>query len=109
MAYDWQPVYHDPPSNNWFGFQVWGMERVAAYYYVTGNATAKAVLSKWVAWASGKTTVGADGSYRFPSTLNWTGKPDTWNPTSPGTTRGCTSRSWTTPTTSGWAPPTSRH
>ena len=84
MAYDWQPVYHDPPSNNWFGFQVWGMERVAAYYYVTGNATAKAVLSKWVAWASGKTTVGADGSYRFPSTLNWTGEPDTWNPTSPG-------------------------
>ncbi|WP_328891401.1 glycoside hydrolase family 48 protein [Streptomyces sp. NBC_00316] len=88
MAYDWQPVYHDPPSNNWFGFQVWGMERVAAYYYVTGNATAKAVLSKWVAWASGKTTVGADGSYRFPSTLNWTGKPDTWNPTSPGNNAG---------------------
>ncbi|MFE4918744.1 glycoside hydrolase family 48 protein [Streptomyces sp. NPDC056661] len=88
MAYDWQPVYHDPPSNNWFGFQVWGMERVAAYYYVTGNATAKAVLSKWVAWASGKTTVGADGSYRFPSTLNWAGKPDTWNPTSPGNNAG---------------------
>ncbi len=88
MAYDWQPVYHDPPSNNWFGFQVWGMERVAAYYYVTGNATAKAVLSKWVAWASGKTTVGADGSYRFPFTLNWTGEPDTWNPTSPGNNAG---------------------
>lgn len=88
MAYDWQPVYHDPPSNNWFGFQVWGMERVAAYYYVTGNATAEAVLSTWVAWASGKTTVGADGSYRFPSTLNWTGEPDTWNPTSPGNNAG---------------------
>ncbi|MET7523115.1 glycoside hydrolase family 48 protein [Streptomyces sp900116325] len=88
MAYDWQPVYHDPPSNNWFGFQAWGMERVAAYYYVTGNATAEAVLSRWVAWASGKTTVGADGSYRFPSTLNWTGEPDTWNPTSPGNNAG---------------------
>jgi chitodextrinase len=88
MAYDWQPVYHDPPSNNWFGFQVWGMERVAAYYYVTGNATAKAVLSKWIAWASGQTTVGADGSYRFPSTLNWSGKPDTWNATSPGDNAG---------------------
>ncbi|MFF2330941.1 MULTISPECIES: glycoside hydrolase family 48 protein [unclassified Streptomyces] len=88
MAYDWQPVYHDPPSNNWFGFQVWGMERVAAYYYVTGNATAGAVLDKWVAWASGKTTVGADGSYRFPSTLSWTGQPDTWNPASPGANAG---------------------
>ncbi|MFJ1678544.1 glycoside hydrolase family 48 protein [Streptomyces sp. NPDC088251] len=88
MAYDWQPVYHDPPSNNWFGFQAWGMERVAAYYYVTGNATAGAVLDKWVAWASGETTVGADGSYRFPSTLSWTGKPDTWNPASPGKNAG---------------------
>ncbi|MFI5750326.1 glycoside hydrolase family 48 protein [Streptomyces sp. NPDC051644] len=88
MAYDWQPVYHDPPSNNWFGFQAWGMERVAAYYYVTGNATAGAVLDKWVAWASGETTVGADGSYRFPSTLSWTGQPDTWNPASPGRNSG---------------------
>lgn len=88
MAYDWQPVYHDPASNNWFGFQAWGMERVAAYYYVTGNATAEAVLSKWVAWASSETTVGADGSFRFPSTLNWTGRPDTWNAASPGDNAG---------------------
>ncbi|MEW1687004.1 glycoside hydrolase family 48 protein [Streptomyces sp. NPDC091265] len=88
MAYDWQPVYHDPPSNNWFGFQAWGMERVAAYYYVTGNASAKAVLSKWVAWASAETTVGADGTFRFPSTLSWTGQPDTWNATSPGDNSG---------------------
>ncbi|MEV6105036.1 glycoside hydrolase family 48 protein [Streptomyces sp. NPDC051940] len=88
MAYDWQPVYHDPPSNNWFGFQVWGMERVAQYYYVSGNATAKALLDKWVAWASAQTTVGADGSYRFPSTLGWTGAPDTWNPTTPGANTG---------------------
>ncbi|MEV6164585.1 glycoside hydrolase family 48 protein [Streptomyces sp. NPDC052052] len=88
MAYDWQPVYHDPPSNNWFGFQVWGMERVAAYYYVTGNATAGALLDKWVTWALGETTVGTDGSYRFPSTLNWTGRPDTWNPASPGSNSG---------------------
>ncbi|MFF7340141.1 glycoside hydrolase family 48 protein [Streptomyces sp. NPDC008163] len=88
MAYDWQPVYHDPASNNWFGFQAWGMERVAAYYYVTGNATAEAVLSKWVAWASSETTIGSDGSFRFPSTLNWTGQPDTWNASSPGDNAG---------------------
>ncbi|WP_406326626.1 glycoside hydrolase family 48 protein [Streptomyces sp. NBC_00203] len=88
MAYDWQPVYHDPPSNNWFGFQVWCMERVAQYYYVTNNATAKAVLDKWVAWATQQTTVGSDGSYRFPSTLGWTGAPDTWNAASPGANTG---------------------
>ncbi|MFF3362205.1 glycoside hydrolase family 48 protein [Streptomyces misionensis] len=82
MAYDWQPVYHDPPSNNWFGFQCWSLERVAEYYYVTGNATAKAVLDKWVAWAISETTVTAT-DFKIPGTLNWTGQPDTWNPSSP--------------------------
>jgi hypothetical protein len=88
MAYDWQPVYHDPPSNNWFGFQAWSMERVAEYYYVTGDARAKTLLDKWVAWASAQTTVGEDGSYRFPSTLNWSGQPDTWDPANPGDNGG---------------------
>ncbi|SEE20110.1 Chitodextrinase [Streptomyces misionensis] len=82
MAYDWQPVYHDPPSNNWFGFQCWSLERVAEYYYVTGNATAKAVLDKWVAWAISETTVTAT-DFKIPGTLNWSGQPDTWNPSSP--------------------------
>ncbi|WP_424529515.1 glycoside hydrolase family 48 protein [Sphaerisporangium viridialbum] len=84
MAYDWQPVYHDPPSNQWFGFQAWSMERVAEYYYASGNATAKAVLDKWVAWASANTTVNTDGTFQIPSTLRWTGQPDTWNASSPG-------------------------
>ncbi len=75
MAYDWQPVYHDPPSNQWFGFQAWSMERVAEYYYVTGNATAKSILDKWVSWALANTTTGAGGAYSFPSTLSWTGQP----------------------------------
>jgi chitodextrinase len=88
MAYDWQPVYHDPPSNNWFGMQAWGMERVAEYYYVTGDATAKALLDKWVAWVSPEITVGSGGSFRIPSTLNWTGQPDTWDPASPGDNAG---------------------
>jgi Glycosyl hydrolase family 48/Cellulose binding domain/Bacterial Ig domain len=75
MAYDWQPVYHDPPSNQWFGFQAWSLHRVAEYYYVTGNAQAKAVLDKWVTWALANTTTGAGGAYSFPSTLRWTGQP----------------------------------
>jgi chitodextrinase len=83
MAYDWEPVYHDPPSNNWFGMQAWSMERLAEYYYVTGNATAKTILSKWIAWAASVTTV-TSTSFQIPSTLGWSGQPDTWNPTSPG-------------------------
>jgi hypothetical protein len=87
MAYDWEPVYHDPPSNNWFGMQAWSMERLAEYYYVTGNATAKSVLGKWITWAASETTVTAT-SFHIPSTLAWSGQPDTWNPTSPGSNSG---------------------
>jgi hypothetical protein len=75
MTYDFQPVYHDPPSNQWFGFQAWGMSRVAEYYNVTGDAAAKAILDKWVAWAIANTTLGANGAYQIPSTLSWTGAP----------------------------------
>ncbi|GAA3192574.1 glycoside hydrolase family 48 protein [Actinocorallia longicatena] len=79
MAYDWQPVYHDPPSNNWFGMQVWSMERVAEYYFASGDAKAKALLDKWVPWALSKTTISATG-WQIPATLNWTGQPGAnWN------------------------------
>ncbi|MER8001162.1 glycoside hydrolase family 48 protein [Streptomyces sp. NPDC095613] len=88
MFYDEAPVYHDPPSNQWFGFQAWSMERVAEYYNRTGDAAAKTVLDKWVKWALSKTTVNPDGSYLIPSTLQWSGKPDTWNAASPGANAG---------------------
>ncbi|MEU6846850.1 glycoside hydrolase family 48 protein [Streptomyces sp. NPDC046716] len=84
MYYDEAPVYHDPPSNQWFGFQAWSMERVAEYYQQSGDADAKAVLDKWVDWALSETTVNPDGTFRIPSTLTWSGKPDTWNASSPG-------------------------
>jgi hypothetical protein len=84
MYYDEAPVYHDPPSNQWFGFQAWSMERVAEYYQQSGDADAKAVLDKWVDWALSETTVNPDGTFRIPSTLEWSGRPDTWNAASPG-------------------------
>ncbi|EFF93968.1 cellulose 1,4-beta-cellobiosidase [Streptomyces sp. e14] len=84
MYYDEAPVYHDPPSNQWFGFQAWSMERVAEYYQQTGDAKAKTVLDKWVKWALANTTLNPDGSFLIPSTLKWSGKPDTWNAASPG-------------------------
>ncbi|MBO0779219.1 MAG: cellulose binding domain-containing protein, partial [Ktedonobacteraceae bacterium] len=88
MYYDWQPEYHDPPSNNWFGFQAWSMERFAEYYYETGNTTAKALLDKWIAWVKSATTLNADGTYSIPSTLNWSGQPDNWNASNPGSNAG---------------------
>jgi hypothetical protein len=74
MAYDVDPVYHDPPSNQWFGMQAWGMERMAEYYYASGDTKAEAILDKWVKWAISETTVG-NGDFRIPSDLTWTGKP----------------------------------
>ncbi|MFI6107780.1 glycoside hydrolase family 48 protein [Streptomyces sp. NPDC051310] len=88
LYYDEKPVYHDPPSNQWFGFQAWSMERVAEYYHQTGDALAKSVLDKWVDWAISRTTVNPDGTYRIPSTLQWSGRPDTWNPSAPGANTG---------------------
>jgi hypothetical protein len=75
MAYDVDPVYHDPPSNQWFGFQAWGMQRLAELYEVTGNAQAKAVLDKWVTWAVANTTLGTGSSFLFPNEMDWSGAP----------------------------------
>jgi hypothetical protein len=88
MAYDPKPVWHDPESNKWFGFQAWSMERVAEYYYATGNAKAKSILDKWVRWALANSSVAADGSYQIPNDLTWSGKPDTWNASNPGSNAG---------------------
>ncbi len=78
MAYDYQPVYHDPSSNNWFGFQAWSMERVMEYYYLSGDSNIKTVCDKWAKWALANTKLKSDGTYEIPSTLEWSGEPDTW-------------------------------
>jgi hypothetical protein len=76
MYYDFEPQYHNPPSNQWFGYQTWPMERVAEYYYQTGNAQAKAILDKWVTWAESVATVNTTtGAICLPGTLSWTGQP----------------------------------
>ncbi|NUS65021.1 MAG: cellulose 1,4-beta-cellobiosidase, partial [Saccharothrix sp.] len=82
MYYDAHPVWRDPPSNRWFGFQVWQMERTAALYRLTGDARAKKILDKWVPWAIANTTTGTN--FQIPADLEWTGAPDTWNATNPG-------------------------
>jgi hypothetical protein len=74
MAYDWQPVWNDPPSNNWFGFQVWGMERIAQYYYVTGDERAGAILDGWAEFAVANTEAG-DADFAVPAELDWSGGP----------------------------------
>ena len=83
MAYDWQPVYHDPPSNNWFGMQTWTMERIAELYYVTGDRRAGDLLLKWTGWAKEQIVLTTDGGYQIPEKLKWQGQPAPWNPAAP--------------------------
>ena len=83
MGYQANPVYLDPGSNTWFGFQAWSVERLAEYYYLTNNARAKAILDKWVPWAKSVTHLLSDGTFEIPSEISWTGAPVTWNPTTP--------------------------
>ncbi|MDX2055648.1 MAG: glycoside hydrolase family 48 protein [Polyangiaceae bacterium] len=75
MAYDASPVFTDPPSNEWFGFQVWSLQRVAEYYYVTGDPRAELILKKWVSWALSNVRLDPNGGYSIPSSLKWSGKP----------------------------------
>ena len=83
MAYQENPVYHDPGSNTWYGFQAWSMERVAEYYYITGDAKIKPVLDKWIAWVKTVVHLLPDGSFEVPSEIGWSGAPNTWNPAAP--------------------------
>ncbi len=88
MSYIFAPSYGNPPSNQWFGMQAWSMERLAEYYYVTGNADAKIVLDPWMKWVEANTTATAT-SYSVPSSLSWSGQPSTdWNATTQDWTVG---------------------
>jgi hypothetical protein len=86
MGYQENPVYHDPGSNTWFGMQTWSMQRVAEYYYTTKDASVKPLLDKWVQWAESEVKLYDDGTFAIPSTISWTGSPDTWTGTATGNT-----------------------
>jgi endoglucanase len=78
MGYVENPVYEDPGSNTWFGFQAWSMERVAELYYINNNARAKKIMDKWIPWVKSVVKLTADGSYEIPAGISWSGKPNTW-------------------------------
>nr|ADU33337.1 glycoside hydrolase family protein 48 [Gastrophysa viridula] len=74
MFYDWQPVCHDPPTNRWYGMQPWSLDRLAQYYYVTGDEKAKTVLDKWVNWIISEIEF-KNGNFQLPEWLDWSGVP----------------------------------
>jgi hypothetical protein len=87
MFYDEKPVWHDPNSNVWFGFQTWSLQRVAEYLYVTGDQRALDIVDPWVDRAIAETDL-APGAWSIPSEMSWDGAPDTWDPANPGDNAG---------------------
>lgn len=81
MFYTYAPVWHDPPSNNWFGFQAWGLQRVADLYYEVADKTTPlaadvrtkcgVILDRFVHFCLGNITLGVDGEFSLPDTLSW--------------------------------------
>ena len=78
MAYIENPVYADPGSNTWFGMQTWSMQRIAEYYYESGDERVRDLLDKWAAWANSVIKFNSDGSFEIPNEIDWEGQPDTW-------------------------------
>lgn len=74
MVYDPAPVFVEPPSNNWFGFQTWSMERMIQYYYESKDQQVKSLIDKWISWILG--TVKTGSSIAIPSGISWKGQPD---------------------------------
>lgn len=75
LAYVDHPVFRDPPSNEWFGWQAWSMGRLAQYAAISQDATAREVVNKWAAWARKVVTLRPDGTYSVPASLRWSGRP----------------------------------
>lgn len=85
MHYTYAPVWHDPPSNNWFGFQAWGLGRVADLYLETASLTSpstmqinvrnncETILDRFVNWCMNNITIDTNSlGFNMPDTLNWT-------------------------------------
>ncbi|XP_060521828.1 exoglucanase B-like [Cylas formicarius] len=72
MWYKEQPGYDT--ASNWYGMQSWSADRLAQYYYLTGDAAAKSVIDKWVSWILANTRFESDSFY-IPQSLSYSGSP----------------------------------
>ena len=76
MSYVANPVYLNPPSNQWVGMNVWLFERVLCYVLVSKDLTIMPVVDKWINWFLKNIKITKKGSVQIPATLEWTGQPD---------------------------------
>lgn len=81
MSYTEAPVYGDPPSNSWFGWQAWSMQRMGEIYFITGEPKVENVMDKWFSWIKSMkdSILLNDGTLQIPGEIGWEGQPDSWN------------------------------
>lgn len=80
--YNYSPSWFNPPSNNWTGFQFWGMQRVSevAVHSVKKGASESSIyhrcmvlLDKWVPWFFNNCTVTVEPDVlSYPINTRWT-------------------------------------
>mgnify|MGYP003605552177 FL=1 len=85
MTYVYSPVWHDPLSNNWVGFQGWGQGRTADLFLEVSDKTTtfaneikpnlEIILDRLVSWFMRETTILTTGidktSFKLPATILW--------------------------------------
>lgn len=74
LSFEPHPVFRDPPSNEWFGWQAWSMDRLAQYLHTSGDVRARPIVEKWAAWAKKVVRLRPDGGYAIPAALVWSGR-----------------------------------
>jgi hypothetical protein len=78
LSYVEAPVYSDPGSNTWFGWQAWSMQRMGEIFYITGDSRVEKVMDRWFSWVKQSVKLNSDGTFAVPSEIGWTGQPDNW-------------------------------
>lgn len=81
LYYNYSPSWHNPPSNNWSGYQVWGVERVSHLYTIVAGSTVQAdkdlayncsvILDRWMNWAYQHFNIDDAGVITMPTGLRW--------------------------------------
>ncbi|MED5545702.1 MAG: glycoside hydrolase family 48 protein [Pseudomonadota bacterium] len=81
MYYVYAPVWHDPPSNDWVGFQSWGQARTADLFLEVSDKTTELandvrgnceiILDRLVNWFLAEIQLAEDGSFTVPGNLDW--------------------------------------
>ncbi len=82
MIYQEAPVFNNPDSNLWIGWQVWSLQRVAEYYYYSADESVRGLLDKWIGWIVANSTFSST-NISYPISIAWTGQPNTFDPAKP--------------------------